>query len=65
MKHVAEVRKAIAALAAAAAILSAQGLLSGQVENWTTGVLAAAGAAAVFYVPNAEKVQPLPKHNPM
>lgn len=49
----AETRKAIAAASGAAAVLAAQGLLTGPVENWTTGLLAAATAALVWWVPNS------------
>lgn len=50
---VAEMRKALLAAGAVVAVLAAQGLLSGQVENWTTGIITALSAGLVFLVPNA------------
>ena len=51
----AEARKALAALTGAAAEAVSLGLLSGQAEKWTTGVLAVATAALVYLVPNVTR----------
>lgn len=51
--RLAEIRKAIAALAGGAAVAISAGLLSGQAERWTTGLLAIATAVLTYYVPNA------------
>lgn len=50
----AQTRKFIAAATAAAGVLAAQGLLHGAAESWVTGCCAAAGAALVLFVPNAD-----------
>jgi hypothetical protein len=54
------IRKFIAAASGAAATMVTAGLLSGTAERWTTGILAAATAAAVYLVPNTPKEQPGP-----
>lgn len=45
-------RKATAALSGAAAEAVAAGLLHGDAEKWTTGILAAVTTALVYLVPN-------------
>jgi hypothetical protein len=54
----AQTRKAVAAATAAAGVLAAQGLLTGAAQSWVTGCCAAAGAALVLLVPNADPPEP-------
>lgn len=56
----AQMRKAIGAAAAMAALLTAQGLLSGQAENIVTGVLAAADVGLVYWLRN-DRMPPPPE----
>jgi hypothetical protein len=51
--RLAQVRKAVAALAGGAAVAVSAGLLHGAAEHWTTGILAVATAVLTYYVPNA------------
>lgn len=48
----AQYSKFYAALAAFVGVLIANGLLTGAVANWTSGIIAAVGAALVYLVPN-------------
>lgn len=45
-------RKFIAAASGAVAVAVSAGLLSGNVEHWATGLLGAATAFVVYFVPN-------------
>lgn len=51
--NLANVKKFIAALAAAAAEGVSVGLLTGDAQKWTVGIIAVAGAFLVYLVPNA------------
>ena len=47
-------RKFVAAAAAAVAIFIANGLLVGEAANWANSIIAAVGAALVYFVPNGD-----------
>ena len=52
-KTLAEIRKAVAAAAGVAAVIVANGLLSGTAQRWTTAGLGVATFLGVYVVPNA------------
>lgn len=54
MPSLSEVRKVLAAVAGIAAILVAQGVLHGTVQNVVETALAVLTAAGVYQVPNAD-----------
>jgi len=47
-------QKFLAAASAAVAVIVADGLVDGTAEKWTTGIVAALGAALVYFVPNKD-----------
>lgn len=51
----AEIRKGLAALAGVAALLIAQGVLTGTAERWAEIVLSVLTVVGVYGVPNADK----------
>lgn len=56
-EFVADASKAVTSASVAAAALVAQGLVTGTVEHWVTGVIGAAAAGlAVYSVPRKPKV---------
>lgn len=52
--------KAIAAALAFVGVILSSGLLTGSAQAWASAIVAAVGAALVYFVPNEQTPSPLP-----